>query len=372
VSVIRVTNAGVYHDLSNEWLANQFHFNQLSTHSYIFDQADYYSDIDQFVQSTHELKFATYHVPFPEASSWVNRFLAVYPHVDHSFIFCSELHQITLDQMRQLDLDRVTIFACGFVNVPFVRAKVLQWMDWIDTTGYFYRSVQPSLLDTALVPQVNKPKYFDILLGCRRTHRDHVFNYVHRNGLADQVIMTYHRYWNQDLRESANYIMERDNVEFIEPLHHTIHQVKYYGHQITMSQIVPLTIYNQTYYSLVAETNAVNEFNFYTEKIVKPILSERLFIVFSGQHYLRNLRSLGFRTFDGILDETYDTIEDYDLRFKLACEQIKYLCDQNQETVLEQIRPITEHNKSVMLTTDWYGNFAKRFQEFLLVRKERS
>jgi len=152
----------------------------------------------------------------------------------------------------------------------------------------------------------------------------------------------------------------------------SITPVKFNGQVMSLSQVIPFSIYNQTAYSVVAETNYDNHYSFYTEKIVKPILSERLFIVFSGQHYLRNLRSLGFRTFDGILDETYDTIEDYDLRFKLACEQIKYLCDQNQETVLEQIRPITEHNKSVMLTTDWYGNFAKRFQEFLLVRKERS
>lgn len=359
MSVIRVTNAGVYHDLSNEWLANQFHFNQLSNHSYIFDQSDYYSDIDQFVQSTHELKFATYHVPFPEASSWVNRFLAVYPHVDHSYIFCSELHQITLDQMRQLDLDRVTIFACGFVNVPFVRAKVLQWMDWIDTTGYFYRSVQPTLLNTALVPQVNKPKYFDILLGCRRTHRDHVFDYINNNGLADQVIMTYHRYWNQDLCESAEYIMERDNVEFIEPLHHTIHQVKYYGHQITMSQIVPLTIYNQTYYSLVAETNAVNEFNFYTEKIVKPMLAKRLFVVIAGQNFLKNLRSLGFRTFDGIIDESYDQTADDATRWTQALDQVQALCQRDPVEVYSQVQDIVDHNQALLLTHDWYQDFSQ-------------
>ena len=91
-----------------------------------------------------------------------------------------------------------------------------------------------------------------------------------------------------------------------------------------------------------------------------------MFIVFSGQHYLRNLRNLGFKTFDGIIDETYDIIEDYNLRFKLACEQITYLINQPQDKILEQIRPITEHNKSVMLETDWYGDFARELRAVLL------
>jgi len=135
---------------------------------------------------------------------------------------------------------------------------------------------------------------------------------------------------------------------------------------MSLSQVVPISIYNQTAYSVVAETNSDNHYSFCTEKIVKPILAERLFVVFSGQYYLRNLQSLGFRTFDGIIDESYDSVEDYDLRFKLACEQIKYLCEQSQEEVLAKIRSVTEHNKQVMLETDWYGNFSKELRAVLL------
>jgi hypothetical protein len=135
---------------------------------------------------------------------------------------------------------------------------------------------------------------------------------------------------------------------------------------MSLSQVVPISIYNQTAYSVVAETNYDNHYSFCTEKIVKPILAERLFLVFSGQHYLRNLRSLGFKTFDGIIDETYDIIADNNQRFKLACEQITYLCNCSQEEVLAKIRPITEHNKRVMMETDWSGDFAKELRAVLL------
>jgi hypothetical protein len=58
---------------------------------------------------------------------------------------------------------------------------------------------------------------------------------------------------------------------------------------------------------------------------------------------------------------------DNDQRFKLACEQITYLINQPQEEILAKIRPITEHNKRVMLTTDWYGDFSKELRAVLLV-----
>jgi hypothetical protein len=155
-------------------------------------------------------------------------------------------------------------------------------------------------------------------------------------------------------------------VDAHDTLRGSITPIKFNGQQMPLSQVIPFSIYNQTAYTIVAETNYDNHYSFYTEKIVKPILAERLFIIFSGQHYLRNLRRLGFKTFDGIVDETYDDIEDHDLRFKLACEQIKYLCGQPQEEILAKIRPITEHNKQVMLETDWYGNFSKELRAVLL------
>jgi hypothetical protein len=215
---------------------------------------------------------------------------------------------------------------------------------------------------------------FDILLGQPKPHRYLVQSYVKSSGLEDKVIMTLLKDNNLSPikeQDENNWLWE-PGVDAHITLRGSITSVKFNGQSMSLSQVIPFSVYNQTAYTVVAETNYDNHYSFYTEKIVKPILAERLFVVFSGQHYLKNLRKLGFKTFDGIIDETYDTIEDYDLRFKLACEQIKYLCSQRQEKILEQIRPITEHNKRVMLTNDWYGNFAKELREFLLAHKEQS
>jgi hypothetical protein len=95
---------------------------------------------------------------------------------------------------------------------------------------------------------------------------------------------------------------------------------------------------------LVCETNYSNQFSFFTEKIAKPIIAHRLFIVISGQHYLRNLRRLGFKTFDSILDETYDTIEDPETRWNMAVDQAISLSRQDQQLVLKKVIPIAMYN----------------------------
>ena len=146
----------------------------------------------------------------------------------------------------------------------------------------------------------------------------------------------------------------------------TITKITHLGRTTSLSQILPISIYNQTAYTIVTETNFDNHYNFYTEKIVKPILAERLFIVFSGQHYLRNLRKLGFRTFDGIIDESYDNVEDSSTRFNMIFKQIEYLLTQSQEEIFIKIKSICQHNRQVMLERDFLKLFLLELKACLL------
>jgi hypothetical protein len=172
--------------------------------------------------------------------------------------------------------------------------------------------------------------------------------------------MTYYHNIQTRLDNNPNFIMETEGVEIIPDLKfsHSIDQVLYYGHRLGISCVVPLTVYNQTNYSIVAETNFENHYNFYTEKIVKPIISKRLFVAVAGQHYLKNLRDFGFRTFDSIIDESYDNEPDSHHRWTMAMDQVSWLCKQDPETVLTQVKDIVEHNYHVMIERDWYGEFS--------------
>jgi hypothetical protein len=310
---------------------------------------------------------ALFHVPFPYRDQ-VGSGIAFEKRLDHALtytnkiaVLCSELHEPTVDFISRYSQKNIAFFICGFVN----SVNTMPWMDWFDTTTTRYKN---NNLLAQLSPYTVKPKMFDILLGGPRAHRSAVYDYIQQANLEDQVIMTY-------LKDVTTPLQDCDQSGWIWPagltipetnLRDTVTPTQYRGQWMTLSQIIPTNIYNQTAYTVVAETNAFNHFNFYTEKIVKPILAERLFIVFAGQHYLRNLRSLGFRTFDGIIDESYDAVEDSTMRHNLALAQMQRLIDQPQEQILGQIRSITEHNKQLMLTTDWYGIFSKNLHTFLI------
>ena len=355
--MIIVENVGVYHEGSG---ASQYHFNMLK--DFRFDEHRHYygaDSFDQFINSTCSVKLAGFHTPFPAETTWLDHIEQLYEHVDHFYIFCSELHFTVEEQLRKLDREKVTIFVNGIFNQPFSCAKILPWMDWFTQTLYFYKDLHPGFLDSRLYKDT-KPRMFDALLGAQRQHRDFVFNWIQEQHLTDKIFTTYYHNIRTRLNNNPNFAMETEGIEIIpnQKFSHSIDQVLYYGHRIGISCVVPLTIYNQTNYSIVAETNFDNHYNFYTEKIVKPIMCRRLFIAVSGQHYLKNLRSFGFRTFDGIIDESYDSEPDSQIRWTKAMEQVNWLCNQDPAVILDQITDIVDHNYRIMFERDWYTEFS--------------
>lgn len=310
---------------------------------------------------------AVFHVPFPydtqgaEFEILLDRTLET---ADKIIILCSELHDRTVDFVRRYQQHNIKFFLCGSVD----GVTSSDWMDWIITTLHFYKENKEKVLDR-LTPYSSKLKTFDMLLGQPREHRTLIYDYINSHYLTDQVIMTYISP-NNKITPSINnsgWIWEDQGLEVIDTdLKWTVGQVRYYGQQMFLSQVAPIKIYNQTAFSLVTETNFSNNFVFHTEKIVKPIIARRLFIAFAGRHYLRNLHRLGFKTFNDIIDESYDNEYDYRLRGQMICQQISYLIKQDQQQILDAIKPIVEHNYYTMMETDWYGDFTRELRAVLL------
>lgn len=355
--MIIVEDVGVYHEGSG---ASQYHFNMLKQIRFDGHRHYYGADsLDKFINRPYRIKFAGFHVPFPVETGWLDRLNQIYDCADRIFVFCSELHARTEDQLRQLDKPKITIFVNGSFRDSFAHAKVIAWMDWFIQPLYFYKELHPGFLDDKLLPGV-KSLSFDALLGAQRRHRDFVYDWVNKNNLNDQICMTYYHNIHTRLDNNPNFILDNEGIEIIPDLKfsHSIDQVLYYGHRLGISCVVPLTVYNRTNYSIVAETNFENHYNFYTEKIVKPIMAKRLFVAIAGQHYLKNLHTFGFRTFDGIIDESYDNEPDPHLRWTRAMEQVNWLCKQDAATIITEAKEIVEHNYRIMFERDWYGEFS--------------
>jgi len=92
-----------------------------------------------------------------------------------------------------------------------------------------------------------------------------------------------------------------------------------------------------------------------TEKIFKPIVAQRPFMLAAAPGNLAYLKSYGFKTFDRWIDESYDTIQDPDLRLQAIVDQTRRLCamsDNQLRQMHREMQPVLEYNFNHM-----WGNF---------------
>ena len=91
-----------------------------------------------------------------------------------------------------------------------------------------------------------------------------------------------------------------------------------------------------------------------TEKIFKPIVAQRPFMLAAAPGNLAYLKSYGFKTFDSWIDESYDTIEDPDQRLQAIVDQTHKLCamsDSELRQMHKEMQPVLEHNFNHLWTT---------------------
>lgn len=338
-----ICNTGVFVTADTDALF-YYHFNKCQLNVTV------YNDIEKFNASKHDRKIACLQMPYPIQPSFDVLVKELANTCDNVLILMSELHDRTIEVVIRNDSPKISYFICGDFNFTLVHSPVHKFYDWFTTSVHFYKNVRPETLEV-LQPYTNKDKMFDALLGRQKVHRDFAYNRINKSN----NIVTY--LGNGSFNDAQCWSWEDKGLIIDKEVKWTVDRLPYYGHRMSLSQIIPLQIYNKSAYSLVAETNYSNHYSFYTEKTVKPIIAQRLFVLLGGQYQLRNLRNIGFKTFDNVIDESYDITEALTDRFSKAMDQVDYLQTQSQEEILAKIKPICEHNHLVMMRTDWYNEY---------------
>jgi hypothetical protein len=228
---------------------------------------------------------------------------------------------------------------------------VIFWGDWFKTTTAVYKHLPDILAD--LKPFDVKSQSFDALLGSPKPHRDFVAKATEHNELHDQITLTYGGAWKDTEFYAKDYFVWEPNCVPQQDIIGTADWVSYHGHQCHLSQVIPMQVYNNTAYTIIAETDCDNTLSFYSEKTAKAFIARRLFVAFSGYKFLANLHKLGFETFGTVIDESYDLEPDFKTRMSLAFEQVRRLCQIPQQEILTKIQPIVEHNHNLIMHTDW-------------------
>jgi len=133
-------------------------------------------------------------------------------------------------------------------------------------------------------------------------------------------------------------------------------------------------LFNDSYFSICTETNfpiiwskagepywlhtpqrndylVDNIGRLYSEKIFRCVLYKHPFLAVANAKFLEGLRSLGYKTFHPIIDESYDQEENHSKRLLMIAKEAKRLCEMNKDQLaefLEQCKIICEHNFEVL------------------------
>jgi hypothetical protein len=101
-----------------------------------------------------------------------------------------------------------------------------------------------------------------------------------------------------------------------------------------------------------------------TEKTLRPIACGRPFILMATQGSLQYLREYGFRTFDGLIDETYDTVADPKKRLQAVIQEmarISALDTQEKYNLWNKLYEIADFNKQLFFSQQWQQSVHQEF-----------
>lgn len=129
----------------------------------------------------------------------------------------------------------------------------------------------------------------------------------------------------------------------------------------TMSAKMDLAFNQSALWHVVSETVFYHDKLHLTEKIFKPIVARRPFILVGAPGNLAYLKSYGFKTFDRWIDENYDHETDPDARIEKIVTQVEKLCQLSEDKLIQmhqEMQEVLDYN---------FNHFYGKFKELIVV-----
>jgi hypothetical protein len=198
------------------------------------------------------------------------------------------------------------------------------------------------------VAEKDTTMYWDLLLGEVSENKDWLHNAITTHPVLDKTFLTY---FGRDTKKG------HWSRHVVRPKKHTAETLgdlaNRFNTQIRCSDLIDPEIYNQTHYTAMIETTIHNDFAMFSEKEAKPIVAQRPFIIFGAWRQLEAFRSLGFKTFFEVIDESYDLIEDKEERWRRALDSMLALSQKDPIEVYHKLREVLAHNKNHFENHAW-------------------
>lgn len=273
-------------------------------------------------------------LPESELRNWLNNFFK-----NNSFLIMTQKLDSTLDLLqmaRKLKIpvlnnynERILIYYTGTIEKQslkqFLNLKLIkkQESEFITKISYYYNG-QPEV-----VPRTNNYLLTTIVKE-NSPHRMILFNELQKQNLiAHQIGKIHFDYAKDNAKDRPNF-------------------KEYWvgntaGPHNWVDGIISWDLYNRASFEIVPET-CFQYFSFVTEKTLKPIVARIPFLILSNVDFYKDLKRIGFKSFDSLIDESFAYEPVIELRTQKLVATAKSIIDQGSLDFFNAAQDICNYN----------------------------
>ena len=206
----------------------------------------------------------------------------------------------------------------------------------------YYKSINPNHRNNGGYTNYIKKHFYCCLNNRQHDHRCETLVYLNHLNLIDKGLVSFrqlkkdtHTDFTQRAAKSPLSKEFRQETEKLLPLH-----LDFEFHEDPIHYSKPFNFNKKIYSSLInltTETLYYDPGMFLTEKTWKPFFAKQVLIMIGQKNSLKWIRDKGFKTFNYIIDESYDQLED-DKRLYAAIDQLHML---HEKYTLDELNAIT-------------------------------
>jgi hypothetical protein len=266
-----------------------------------------------------------------------------YPYHQVDILVSSERSLLVDDISKSYSLSTLYYFFHGFAAIDWYRGHYALNYNKVIVKQYNYDFIS-----------------FNRIINNDRSYRIYFISLLKEQGLLDHGQVSFNVTDNlfddwQDEVADTNSKLSIDAKQHIE--HHLtdINKLIIDYPELPGSASADIPRGNDAFWHVVTETVFYYDKLHLTEKVFKPIVSKQPFMLLAAPGNLAYLKSYGFKTFDSVIDESYDTIQDNDARIEAVVDQLHWYCNLTpgeKTDVIKQLEPIIDYNFN-----HFYGEF---------------
>lgn len=346
----------------------------LDTFCEVYDQLQHLADDEFFDFSQHRLiEGAIYFIGRAQANHNRERLLEIIEKNLAKVVYSNpaEGSETLYVQARRLGiLDYVKQHRVLMIGGGDMQADTpCLWYDvFLPKIHDYTENLEQIVRGTEIFTKTDKPYTFLFLNGRLRPHRKYLLESFRINGLLDRALWTnldrYQGYNNsfQLMHDGRDVMPDEFPIHYLPPQyevpryranigrHCSDDFIKYDFFDHTWGEIyLWADPYIDTYFSVITETVFMYPHSFRTEKLWKPMAMGHPWIVASSCGFYRDLRSIGFRTFSHLIDESFDLIDHNHDRINRVRDVVQDLCRQDLPAFLAAAKEVCEYNQQHLL-----------------------